>query len=107
MNKPLTALCDHCGKITDVEFKEQSHPNNIKETYFKCEHCFYHYTSFVTDTWVRKKQRHAQHLRSNIRNGYSITNVHATDELMKLQEEINSRMSQLKYNLINFGRADL
>lgn len=97
MTKPLTALCDHCGKITDVVFKEQSHPNNIKETYFKCEHCFYRYTSFVTDSKVRKLQRKKDSMKGN----------HNIDNRLKLQEEINSRMSLLKYNLINFGRADL
>lgn len=95
--KPVTALCNHCGKITDVVFKEQSHLNNIKETYFKCEHCFYHYTSFVTDQRVRKLQRKKE----------SLTGTHNIDNRLKLQDEINERMSRLKHNLFNFGRADL
>lgn len=94
MSRPVTALCDQCGKITDVEFKEQRHPNDIHETYFKCEHCYYHYTSFVTDKWVRKMQRKKDTLTTK-------------DKRLEIQEQINNRMSQLKYNLINFGRADL
>ena len=93
MNRPVTAMCDNCHKITDVEFKEQRHPNDIREVYFKCEHCYYHYTSYVTDKKVRKMQRKKPLL--------------TLDKRLELQEEINSRMSQLKYNLFNFGRADL
>lgn len=95
MTRPVTAICNECGKITDVQFKEKRHPNKIQETYFKCEHCFYHYTSFVTDAWVRKMHRKAKQLRIN------------RQPVAELQEEINNRMSQLKYNLVNFGRADL
>lgn len=96
MTQPLTALCDHCGKITDVLFNERLHPNKIKETYFKCEHCFYQYTSFVTDAWVRKIQRQLRQMGTSRR----------TDRT-KLHNDINERMSQLKHNLIQFGRADL
>ena len=60
MTETVTALCNHCDYITDVVFKERKHPNDIRETYFKCEHCFYHYTSFVTDKRVRKMQRQLQ-----------------------------------------------
>jgi hypothetical protein len=93
-----TALCDQCDKITDVEFKKDKHPNGIEETYFKCEHCYYRYTSFVTDSWVRKKQRALKTLPRHTDN---------TQVLDDRQLEINQRMSQLKYNLINYGRADL
>lgn len=99
MTKQLTALCDHCNKITDVIFKKEKHPNGIEETYFKCEHCFYRYTSFVTDKWVRKQQGNLKAMpRKN--NG----NIKLMDEK---QIQINKRMEMLKYNLINFGRADL
>ncbi|MBD7984420.1 hypothetical protein H9649_07505 [Sporosarcina sp. Sa2YVA2] len=94
MTKPVTALCDHCGKITDVVFKEKKHPNNIHETYFDCEHCYYHYTSYVTDSKVRRLQR---------KRDCSLV----ADERLKLFEEIKSKMNLLKYNLIHFGRADL
>lgn len=97
MTKPAQALCDQCGKITDVDFKEQSHPNNIKEAYFKCEHCFYHYTSFVMDGKVRKLQR----IRDDLKG------LHNADRRLEIQQQINERMNLLKYNLINFGRADL
>ena len=93
VNRPVTAMCDNCHKITDVSFKHTKHPNDIQETYFKCEHCYYHYTSYVTDKKVRKMQRKKPLL--------------TLDKRLELQEEINSRMSQLKYNLFNFGRADL
>lgn len=88
-----TALCNQCDKITDVILKEEQHPNKIQETYFKCEHCYYRYTCFVTDAKVRKLQR-------------KISTV-TLDKRLSMQEEINDRMGKLKYNLINFGRADL
>lgn len=94
MTKPVHALCDQCNYITDVVFHKAKHPNGIEETYFTCERCFYRYTSFVTDSWVRKQHKKKDKLTT------------ATKRL-ELQEEINSRMSRLKYNLINFGRADL
>lgn len=94
MTKPVTALCDHCGKITDVVFKEKKHPNNIRETYFDCEYCYYHYTSYVTDSKVRRLQRK--------RDSSSVA-----AERLKLFEEIKSKMNLLEYNLINYGRADL
>lgn len=90
--EPLTALCDQCNYITDVVFNKAKHPNGIEETYFTCEHCHYRYTSFVTDSWVRKKQK---------------DKLTTATKRLELQEEINNRMSRLKYNLINFGRADL
>ncbi|MEK3909640.1 hypothetical protein [Oceanobacillus sp. FSL W7-1309] len=93
MTRPITAMCDNCHKITDVLFKEKRHPNDIRETYFKCEHCYHHYTAFVTDSKVRKMQLKKPSLTWGKR--------------LELQEDINSRMSKLKYNLINFGRADL
>ena len=93
MNRPVTALCDNCHKITDISYKQTKHPNDIRETYFKCEHCYHHYTAFVTDTKVRKMQRKKNSLD--------------WDKRLEIQKQINQRMSQLKYNLINFGRADL
>lgn len=97
MTRSVTALCNECGKITDVVFKQKHHPNKIQETYFKCEHCFYHYTSFVTDTKVRKLHRK----RDNTKGIYN------AEKRLEIQEEINSRMFRLKDNLIRFGRADL
>ncbi|RDW17624.1 hypothetical protein CWR48_14000 [Oceanobacillus arenosus] len=96
MTQPLTAICDQCGKITDVVFKQRHHPNKVQETFFKCEHCHYHYTSFVTDSKVRKMQRNKDKLP-----------VYEVDKRMELQTQINNRMGTLKYNLIQFGRADL
>lgn len=97
MTKPLTAHCDKCGLITDVIFKQSKHPNGIQETYFKCEHCHYRYTSFVTDKKVRKMQQKKEAMKDK----------HLWEKRLELQEQINTRMSKLKYNLINYGKADL
>lgn len=97
MTRPVTAICNQCDYITDVDIKEKTHPNNIKETYFKCEHCYYHYTCFVTDTKVRKLQR-----KKNNSKGF-----HNAEKRLRLEDEINNRMAILKDNLILYGRADL
>lgn len=98
MTEQLTALCDQCDKITDVIFKKDKHPNGIEETYFKCEHCYYRYTSFVTDKWVRKQQRKLKAMPRYEGNQSTLDDK---------QLAINERMARLKFNLVNYGRADL
>lgn len=93
MTQLLTAICDNCHKITDVDYKHTKHPNDIRELYFKCEHCYHRYTAFVTDSKVRKMQRKKPSLTWGKR--------------LEIQNNINQRMSQLKHNLINYGKADL
>ncbi len=108
MNRPVTAMCDNCHKITDITYKETKHPNDIRETYFKCEHCYHHYTAFVTDAKVRKMHKKVDELKALARKGDTNTNYTLLgEELNQLIININQRMSRLKYNLINFGRADL
>ena len=89
----MTGLCDNCNYITDIVYREEKLPNDIKHTYFDCEHCYHRYTCFVTDSKVRKMQRKKPSL--------------VWDKRLELQEQINQRMSHLKHNLVNFGRADL
>lgn len=98
MNKTLTALCDQCDKITDVVYKKAKHPKGIEETYFTCEHCEHRYTSFVTDAWVRKKQRA---LKAMPRKG----NKNLVKMLDDKQLEINNRMTKLKNDLIKSSEA--
>lgn len=94
MTRPVFATCDHCNEIFTVKYKETQHPKGIKETYFTCIHCGKRYTSFVTDDKVR--QMHKKIIR--MRRGNA-----KTQELMKLQTEINYRMTKLKQELINNG----
>lgn len=88
--KPLTALCDHCGKITDIDFKEKPHPNKMLETYFICDHCDDHTTCFVTDETVRGLQQDKHSL------------IDANDRV-EAQREINERMTTLKRELVGNG----
>lgn len=92
----MEVVCDHCGEMTKIDLKEKNHPNNIKEKYFKCEHCYYHYTSYVSDARVRKLQRKRHKVKHD-----------DVDKYHDIQQEIKERMTYLKNNLINFGRADL
>ena len=89
MTEPLTALCDQCDYITDVNFKERPHPNTVTETYFDCEHCSHHYTCFVTDYDVRAMQRRKDKLKGD---------KHIDDRLA-MQDTINERMAVLKQGL--------
>ncbi|GIO22442.1 hypothetical protein [Oceanobacillus sp. J11TS1] len=93
----MLATCNNCGEILTVKFQKKKHPNNIEETYFECDRCYYHYTSFVTDKKVRKLQEKKEQLKGD----------HYINKRLELQEQINERMSKLKDNLIRFGRADL
>ncbi|MDY7044048.1 hypothetical protein RVS70_07490 [Virgibacillus sp. M23] len=93
----MIALCDKCNRVTNIAYKTKQHPNSIKETYFKCDQCHYHFTCFVTDKRVRKLQQKRDEL-----NGQ-----HNAVKRQRIQEDINNRMKQLKYNLVNYGRADL
>lgn len=93
----MIALCDKCNRVTNIVYKTKQHPNNIKETYFKCDQCYYHFTCFVTDKRVRKLQQKRDELNGR----------HNTVKRQKIQEDINNQMKQLKYNLVNYGRADL
>ncbi|GAB2561012.1 hypothetical protein [Gracilibacillus alcaliphilus] len=97
MNQLETTMCNNCGHVFNIVFKEKSHPNNIKETYIECDRCYFHYTSFVTDSRVRKLQKKKDQLKGAIH----------IERRLELQDQINARMARLKDNLIRFGRADL
>lgn len=103
MSESIPAFCNEsCGKHFQItKFETKKHPRGIEETYFKCPHCFHHYTSFVTDSRVRKIQNMIKTMMDNTQTPVSKV------KLESMQQEINQRMSLLKFNLINFGRADL
>lgn len=104
----VRATCNNCRKITDVVFQEKKHPNKIREGYFECEHCYHHYTTYVTDAWVRKRIKKIKGLRLlSVKEGASIDNDHLGREIKQIQNEIKFQMSKLKHNLIVFGKADL
>ncbi|WP_026908942.1 hypothetical protein [Paucisalibacillus globulus] len=92
MSKPLLGTCDKCKKVTPIKFEIKHHPRSIQETYFKCKQCGEHYTCFVTDDWVRKRQKKMVHMRQNFK-GRKI--------LEDMQQEINERMDKLKSELLS------
>lgn len=83
--------CDKCKYYIGVRLKEQDHPRNISEVYFKCNHCYEHYTVSVTNIEARKLQRKAK--RKKI----------TRDEWNRMEHIV----STLKNNLINYGVADI
>lgn len=90
MTKPLLVRCDNCGMMTTVNFQEKKHPHTLKETYFKCDVCGYHYTCFVTDKKVCNMQKQTKMLRLQGKQ----------KELDQLQEKINKRMTMLKQKVL-------
>lgn len=93
MSKPLTATCDKCGDITNVNFLEVYKPGGIKVTSFNCQHCQHNYVCFVTDHDVR----HMQKVKGGL-NGEG-----KAEERLRLQEDINARMDVLKREYTNDG----
>jgi len=94
--------CNECGKNFTVDVKTMKHPNDIVETYFKCTHCYYHYTSYVENNRVRKLKRKLNKLSTNNQGIYL-----DKDKSIEIREDIKKVMEQLKYNLVNYGRADI
>lgn len=89
----MIAKCSNCSNMTVIQFKEKHYPDTIRETYFVCNHCKKRYTTFVTDKEVRSKQKQIKQL----------TGADTTNERVKLQEEVNQRMDELKSELTNDG----
>lgn len=86
----MKATCDNCNQTTTTDFKRADHPRGIQETYFNCTQCNKRYTCFVTDKAVRAKQKEMR----------SLSGVANTDKRIKLQDEINQRMAELKQDLM-------
>lgn len=119
--------CDECGKYTSVlPLKEKKHPRDIHELYFKCDHCYWHYTVDVTNRRARRLQRimkrkeeQARRNGANIkaltygykRKEYTVYDPETKGDVLikkcKEQIELDEIMDMLKFNMINYGVADL
>lgn len=88
----MIALCDKCGKITNIEYKVKKHKGTVRETYFKCDQCNHHFICFVTDNKVRKEQAALKKLRQSGKL--------MTGDLLARQNKINKRMEILKHNVM-------
>ena|SRR5690625_1369043 len=104
--------CDECGKYTSISIKEKKHPRDIHEKYFKCDHCYWHYTVSVTNKRARKLQRIMKRKKIQyIKDEYTYldpsTREDVTTKKSKEQIELDNIMDMLKYNMINYGVADL
>lgn len=84
----MDVTCDNCNKVFPIKLKEKRHPKTVIETFFICNHCKHRYTSFVTDTEVRRLQR-------------IIKRPMSEDERLTMFDEIKKRMAILKYELIS------
>ncbi|MDW0113773.1 hypothetical protein QT711_11295 [Sporosarcina saromensis] len=62
----MNVQCDECKKSFDIKPRKKTHGVNLIETYFKCPHCKMHYTSFVTDQEVRRRQREMKELNKEL-----------------------------------------
>lgn len=90
-------FCDKCNNQITLDLKKKNHPREIEEMYFKCNHCYYHYTVSVTNKRVRKLQRQMKNKGIQFKR----------DGTSKEQKEIEVTMKRLKSNLINYGVADI
>lgn len=92
--------CDECKKYFDIKLKEKKRGNGIVETYFICPHCDKHYTAFVTDAVVRRKQREIRSIHEMLKDVKTMGNIadfqkiHA--EMEQKKQELQPLMSALK-----------
>ena|SRR5690625_2381149 len=108
----IKAYCNECGKYTNTIPKNKKHPRGIQEMYFKCDHCYWHYTVAVTDNRARKLQRTMK--RKGIQyigEEYTMKDPKTGEEVevkkSKEQIELDEIMDRLKFNMIQYGVADL
>ena len=78
------------------------HPNDIVETYFKCTHCYYHYTAYVKNKRVDKLHKKLGKMLRDEEGNYL-----DKEKAEQTREEVANVMNRLKDNLINYGKADL
>lgn len=82
--------CDECKKYFDIKLKEKKRGNGIVETYFICPHCDKHYTAFVTDAVVRRKQREISKVSETLKD------VKSFEEYQKIYAEIEQKIQELQ-----------
>src|SRR5690625_2853398 len=102
--------CNECGKYTSTIPKYKNHPRGIHEVYFKCDHCFWHYTVAVTNNRARKLQRiMKQKGIQYIGEEYVALDPETGEDVLikksKEQIELDEIMDRLKFNMINYGVA--
>lgn len=89
--------CDDCKKHFDIKLKEKKRGNGIVEAYFTCPHCDKHYTAFVTDAVVRRKQREIKKLYETLSNITDYRNYQDTQQFIEQKkQELQLFMRELK-----------
>lgn len=94
MNK---CKCDHCSYEFNPKLKEKSYGIDIKEAYFLCPECKFHYNAYFTNAEIRKEQRIVKKMRKHI----PAMKVHETEEEYKvivdnLHVEITQKMNKIR-----------
>lgn len=94
MNK---CKCDHCSYEFNPKLKEKSYGIDIKEAYFLCPECNFHYTSYFTNAEIRKEQLIVKKMRKYI----PPIKADETEEeykviVDKLHGEIEEKMNKIK-----------
>lgn len=84
--------CDDCKKHFDIKLKEKKRGNGIVESYFICPHCDKHYTAFVTDAVVRRKQREIKKLYESLS---TITDIQKYQDRQSIIEEKKQELQPL------------
>lgn len=102
MTDKQTVRCNECNEHFDIDVKTKKHPNDIIETYFTCEHCYHHYTSYVDNKRVRKLRRKLDSMLTDKQGAYL-----DKDKSIGIRTEISQTVKELTDNMVSFGRADI
>ncbi|MET3507044.1 hypothetical protein [Halalkalibacter oceani] len=82
--------CDQCHEDFKIKLKTKKHGIGIQETYFKCPHCKCHYTSFVTNTEARRRQKEIKLMTDKL------SKIKDDEELLKQRQAISKKKAELK-----------
>lgn len=92
--------CDECKKHFDIKLKEKKRGNGIVEFYFTCPHCDKHYTAFVTDAVVRRKQREIKRMHDELNELSKTNNIpeynNVLHRMLAKKEKLKPLMDELK-----------
>ncbi|MGY0654719.1 transglycosylase [Bacillus subtilis] len=94
-----TCMCDECGTMLLVKgcSKVRKHDDGIREHYIKCPRCRTEYTSYYTNTDIRRMQQKVKKLfalRATMKKETAFDLY--TKKLKEAQKKLEAAMLQLK-----------
>lgn len=80
-------VCDKCNKKFKIDAKIKKHSKGIEELYFRCPICKKRYSSYFTDSNIRKQQK-------------IIRNTKDQEKMKELQAILKIDMDNLKNKML-------